>query len=499
MIQLCVRRWSGALLSGLLCAALAAPSGAHAANGAAIDWVEIAARTLPSTVNIQVAKVPLEDTDSGTGTKTTPGQRTEFDGSGFIVDPSGIIVTNKHVIDGAIHITVVFQDGTETAAKVFGASALVDLALLKVDVGRALPTLKLGNSDAIRPGEGVLAIGDRLGVGTSLSAGIVSGIRRDLMNSPFDDYIQTDAAINHGNSGGPLVNTAGEVIGVNSIVYTNEEGQGSIGIGFAISSNVLDAVVQHLLHPPVTFGWLGVHLQGMTPGLSRAFNAPNYGAIITEVEPDSSASAAGLKPGDVILGVDNQRPSNARSVAILMAISPIGATRTLKVWSGGKTRNVNVTVRAWQGATGMATINLQDPRCLPPPDPSLGLLLEPISSLERQLYSLGDVSGLVVVAVDPKSEAYGAGFRPGVVIQQINGQPVTTPESASKLLREARQRSSVVAILVSWSKGPSFFALSTGRDEERDQAQFGSSAPGACKSGPLKPPSDADAAATIVH
>ena len=199
---------------------------------------------------------------------------------------------------------------------------------------------------------------------------------------PENDYVQTDAAINHGNSGGPLLDSAGDVIGVNSTLHTNQDNEGSIGLGFAISSKVLSVVLQHLLHPPGRFGWIGAHLQGLTPELARSFDAPISGIIVTDVEQDSAASRAGLKPGDVIVSLDGNIPRNARSMMMFVATSPIGSTLTLSVKSAAETRDVPVTVRAWTGATGPDVISLQDPKCLPPPDPDLGLLLEPLTPLD---------------------------------------------------------------------------------------------------------------------
>ena len=227
----------------------------HAANDAAaamapgMGWAFIAPRVVPATVNVRVVRVATGKTAPSVDTAITLGERKRFVGSGFIVDPAGVVVTNKHVIDGALWITVRLQDGTELPAKLVAASPFVDLALLRVEAGRPLPTLALGDGDAAQIGEPVLAIGNPLGIGTSLSAGVVSGTQRDLLETPFDDYVQTDAAINQGNSGGPLINANGAVIGVNTALLNPQPNAGSIGLGFAISSNVVADAVRHLLHP----------------------------------------------------------------------------------------------------------------------------------------------------------------------------------------------------------------------------------------------------------
>jgi serine protease Do len=465
-------RWTAAGLIGVaaLFASATAPASA-ASSSPSLGWAKIAAQTLPATVNIQVSKVALADTDPDTGETTTPGERSTFFGSGFIVDPTGLIVTNKHVINNALSIVVTLQDGTEAGAKVIGTSPLIDLALLKINVGHPLPTLKFGDGDAVQLGDPVLAIGDPLGVGTSLSSGIVSGTRRDLMNSPFDDYVQTDAAINHGNSGGPLVDAEGDVIGVNSILYTNESNEGSNGVGFAISSKIVAIVVSHLRHPPDRFGWIGLHLQSMTPDLSRALRAPKYGSLVTHVDANSAASGTGINVGDVILGFNGERPSNPRELMALIATAPIDAQRELDVWSKTGIRKVDVTVRAWrEPKQSDDDSSNQSLYCSPNPQRDLGLLLQPITPLDRQLYNLGNTSGLLLAAVSPTSEAYSAGFRPGVVIERIDDQTVTTTEAAHRILDDASTHSTLVALLVDWSKGPSWFTLHTGYVSPTDAA-----------------------------
>ncbi len=439
-------------------------SGADAASVPGIGWVEIAARAVPATVNILAVKVATGKKDSDDGTLTPPGQQERFVGSGFIVDSSGIVVTNKHVIAGAVWITVRMADGTELPAKVVAASPFVDLALLKVNAGHTLPTLPLGDGDTTRPGEPVLAVGDPEGVGTSLSAGIVSGTQRDLMNTPFDDYVQTDAAINHGNSGGPLIDSKGHVIGVNTILLTNLPNEGSNGLGFAISSNIVADALRHLLHPErQPIGWIGLHLQGMTPNLSRAMGLPRPGgAIVTAVDADSPASALGLQPGDVVLRYGGKTPPSARLLMRAIATTPVGATRTLDVWTGGSLRQVAVTIREWPGMNEPAAELAANPRQLLPPPSDLGLLLAPIAPLARQVYKLGKVQGVLVVAVDRMSEAYSRGLRPGMVIERVQGQQVTTPAAAWRLVGEVARHLPVVALLIRWPDGPHWLALHTG-------------------------------------
>ncbi len=464
MLRVCV-----CLLLGLLAAlpfplASAPAAAAPAVDAPGVGWENVAARVVPATVNILVVKIASGAKGSDEGSATTPGDRERFVGSGFIVDPSGIIVTNKHVIAGALWISVRLEDGRELPAKVVAASRFVDLALLKIDAGRPLPALQLGDGDAARPGEPVLAIGDPQGVGTSLSAGIVSGTQRDLMNTPFDDYVQTDAAINHGNSGGPLIDSRGRVIGVNTILLTNMPNEGSNGLGFAISSNIVTDALRHLLHPEQQpIGWIGLHLQGMTPNLSRALGLPRPGgAIVTAVDAGSPASALGLRPGDVVLRYGDEIPPSARLLMRKIATTPIGATRTLDVWTGGSLRQVSVTIREWPGMNEPAADVTANPRQVLPPPSDLGLLLAPIAPLTRQVYKLGKVQGVLVVAVDRMSEAYSRGLRPGMVIERVQGQKVTTPEAVRRLVAEAARDSPVVALLIRWPDGSHWLALHTG-------------------------------------
>ena len=452
----------------------------HAANDASaamapgMGWAFIAPRVVPATVNIRVVRIATGKTAPSVDTAITLGERKRFVGSGFIVDPTGVVVTNKHLIDGALWITVRLQDGTELPAKLVAASPFVDLALLRVEAGRPLPTLALGDGDVAQIGEPVLAIGNPLGIGTSLSAGVVSGTQRDLLETPFDDYVQTDAAINQGNSGGPLINANGAVIGVNTALLNPQPNAGSIGLGFAISSNVVADALRHLLHPgdrPI--GWIGLHLQEMEPNLSVAMELPRLGgAIVTQVDADSPAAAIGLHPGDVVLRYGGETASNARILMRKIATTAIGETRVLEVSTGGHIRQVAVSIRAWPGVNALVSdVVVANPRGqVTPPAPDFGLLLAPISNLARDAYKLGDTQGVLVAAVDRMSEANSIGLRPGAVIVQIQGQPATSPALARRLLEDAARHLAVVALLVHQTDRLSWVALHTGYESEGEAA-----------------------------
>ena len=250
-----------------------------------------------------------------------------------------------------------------------------------MDAGKTLPYLTLADSDTVQVGDPVLAVGNPLGIGTSVSSGIISALNRNLRNSPFDDYVQTDAAINHGNSGGPLLNTAGRVIGVNTILLTNQKNEGSNGLGFAISSVVVNYVVQHLENPAqAPVGWIGTHVQDVTSDLARAFGMPQHaGCVITKLDANSPARQAGLHSGEVILAYNDNPVRNARELMREVAITPIGRVAPLQIWMHGAERTVRVTIHAWP--------NLMEPRGAmlarqnverPIQSPNLGMLLAPL-------------------------------------------------------------------------------------------------------------------------
>ncbi len=433
-----------------------------------MGWSAVARKVVPAVVNISVLTIAKDG-------KRGIGERQEEVGSGFIIDPSGVIVTNKHVIAGAFRITVTLDDGRQLPAKLIAAASMVDLAALKIDAGHPLPVLKLAPPGAVQPGDPVLAVGNPLGVGMSLSAGIVSGVNRDLMKSPFDDYVQTDAAINHGNSGGPLIDTKGEVVGVDTILLTNVANEGSNGLGFAISSPVVGEVVNHLIDPNAApVGWIGTSLQDVTPDLADAFGMDHpRGFLITGIDKNSPARQAGLQAGDVILryGTGPDQPTNARALMRKIAILPIGKTDQLEIWRHGKTFPVTITVRAWPDLMeARGTIVATPDTELPLPAPDLGMLLARITPEARQQYKLGTEKGVLVVAVDTQSEAYVHGLAPGDLIEEVQGETVATPGDVYRLMHSMAGRDQFIALLVRWSHGARWVALRAGGESEPDSA-----------------------------
>ncbi|HVB68895.1 MAG TPA: trypsin-like peptidase domain-containing protein [Acetobacteraceae bacterium] len=464
-----MRRTALLLLAVTLAALRPAPAMAGGSSPA-LSWAAIARQVVPAVVNITSLVIHKHGKGAGVG------ERERFVGSGFIVAPSGLILTNKHVIAGAFRITVTLHDGTEVPAHLVAAASLVDLAVLKIDAGHPLPVLKLAGPDAVQPGDPVLAVGNPLGVGTSLSAGIVSGVNRSLMMSPFDDYVQTDAAINHGNSGGPLIDAKGQVVGVDTILLTNHAGEGSNGLGFAISATVARYVLRHLVDPKAApIGWIGVSAQDMTPDLARGFglHAP-LGFLVTGVDPNSPAARAGVHSGDVILRYGYAKPDSARALMRVIGLMPLGSPVPVTLWDAGKTRTVSIRTVEWPHLMEARGTMVPAPGARPPlPSPGLGLLLARISGAARKEYGIGPERGLLVVAVDKDSEAYVRGITVGTVIEKIAGTRVTEPFAAYRLIEALGRTHRFIPVLARWSDGARWIALRPGYQEPAEHGAPG--------------------------
>jgi serine protease Do len=385
--------------------------------------------------------------------------------SGFIIDPSGIIVTNKHVVDDAIQMHVIFSNGDRAPAHLLDAAAMLDLAVLKVDVDHPLPALKWGDSDRLQVGDPVLTMGNPLGLGMSVSAGIVSALNRNLHDSPFDDYIQTDAAINYGNSGGPLVDGNGDVIGVDTALYNPEAAGGSIGIGFAIPSNLAAYAVRFLLNPDHPKpGWIGVTLQDMDDRLAEAMGSPKAtGAILSAVDPSGPARQADLRPADVLATIDGVPQSDSRAFMRSIVRLPVGTTVHLAGWRNGKPLNATVSVAAWPNympAQGVMREQAAQMMIEKAPDPGmrLALLTEPA----RKQYGLDPkLHGALVSAVEPDCEARDLGILPGDVITYVQDQPIASPDDVRHAIETAHQeRRTYLAMLVQSKSGVRWVSLS---------------------------------------
>lgn len=398
----------------------------------------IAQNATPAVVSISLWKVRDATTPGGTP------RRVKVYGSGFIIDPSGIVVTNKHVIDGAISAQVVLSDGTPYTAKVLAVAAMVDIAVLKIDADHPLPFLKWGNSDALKVGDPVLTMGNGLAIGLSVSGGIVSALNRDLQDSPFDSYIQTDAAINHGNSGGPLVDLDGDVIGIDTALYNPDQNGGFIGIGFAIPSSTAKFVVDHLLDPHHSRpGWLGFALQDMTPELAQALGVQGRGgSIISVINAGGPASKAGLRTGDVLEAINGDHPTDARAFMRAIVVLPIDSEAKLAIWRDGKELTIAATIAEWPNLMpqgGMMTGKMAAMMVQKAPDPGVKLAL--ITDATRKQYGLAPkLTGVLISSVEAGTEASDLGIVPGDVITSIQGTPVTTPDEVKHAVMTAHEQ-----------------------------------------------------------
>jgi serine protease Do len=365
-------------------------------------------------------------------------------GSGFLIDGGGHIVTNNHVVEGATAVTVTLDDGRELEAAIVGRDPRTDLALLKVDAGKPLPFLDLGDSDAARPGDWVVAVGNPFGLGGSVTAGIVSARGRDIQSGPYDDFLQIDASINRGNSGGPLFALDGSVIGVNTAIFSPSGG--SVGIGFAIPSNMVRSVVAQLqAKGHVERGFLGASTQPVDPTMAEALNLPKpEGALVAQVQPGSPAAKAGLKPGDVVTAVGDAAIGTPRELARTIADLPPGTRTSLKALRAGEETRLNVTLAALQDGQGKAGEAAPGEAS----QPRIGLALATVEQARRAGADIpASTRGAVVAEVQPGSPAAEAGLRPGDVIQGVGNRPVHDPGQAVGAIRDSKGEAVALQIL----------------------------------------------------
>lgn len=352
-------------------------------------------------------------------------------GSGFLVDAEGHVVTNNHVVEGATKVVVTLEDGRELEARVVGRDPRTDVAVLKVEAGKPLPFLALGDSDKARPGDWVVAVGNPFGLGGTVTAGILSARGRDIGAGPYDDFLQVDAPINHGNSGGPLFGLDGSVIGVNTAIFSPSGG--SVGIGFAIPANVVKQVVAELeAHGRMERGYIGLVSQPVTPEMAAALKLPQQqGALVAELEPGAPAAKAGLKPGDVITAVNGGAVSDPRGLARQVAALRPGTEATLAVRRDGAEQTLRLTTAALPDKTAEAA-----PQAAAKEQGRLGLALAPINPAARESLGLaGDVQGAVIAAVRPGSPASEAGLKAGDVVQGVGNRAVASPQEAVQAIQ----------------------------------------------------------------
>ncbi len=438
-----------------VCVMLAGLTGPARAVIPGEDFSALAERLSDSVVNIA-------STRGAPGAPQTPGRGPRSLGSGFIIDPSGLIVTNEHVIREAANITVFLFDGTALQARLMAKSARTDIALLKVDAGRQLPAVSFGNSDEAKVGSWALAIGNPFGFGGSVTLGIVSARDRNIKNRQapglptgrpqyFDFFIQTDAAINSGNSGGPLFNAKGEVIGINTAIISPD--RANVGLAFAIPSSFAAIVVNQLReYGEARLGYLGVSVQAVDQNVAQRFALSSVrGVIVTDVRPNSPAQRGGLLPGDIILTYEGLEVNAIRRLPRLVARTPVGRAVPLKVWRGGQEITLSVTIEALPTQGGA-----QQRLSIAPPEPrrfaGIGVTLSELSlpmKIERGMHAADD--GLLVISVDPDSPMAGR-LEPGDMITDVQGNPVKDMLDMEDTLEQAGQKS-LGALLVKVNRG----------------------------------------------
>jgi serine protease Do len=453
----------------LLSAPLAAPA---IARGAPDSFADLADKLLPTVVSIATSQTlkasgpqagapnippgsPLADLfkDFLAPQRTAPRHVTSL-GTGFIIDPSGLIVTNNHVIEDAEHITATLNDGTVLPAKLIGRDEKTDLALLKVISKKPLPAAKFGDSDHARVGDWVIAIGNPFGLGSTVTAGIVSARNRDINAGPYDEFIQTDAPINRGNSGGPLFDMDGNVVGVNSAIYSPSGG--SVGIGFSIPSNLVrDVVAQLRQHGTLQRGWIGVRIQAVTSDIAEGLGLPAAtGALITDVTPKGPAAKAGIANGDLVTAFDGKNVGDSRALPRIVADTPIGKTVPVDILHQGHKQTVRLTVAK---LANDKPVHAPSPQKAPPAPAKtkskvseLGLSLASIDADARAQFKLpGSLQGVLVTDVTAESPAAEKNFRAGDVIVQVAGQNVRTPaDIAQHIDADAKAGKKVELMLV---------------------------------------------------
>ena len=442
-----------AITTALAVAAVGAPAPAQAPADPAVppSFSEMVARKLPSVVGI-LSSVEVPEQDRGEMPNLPPGFEEFFgapfgdqpppgpmqgQGSGFIISSDGLVVTNNHVVAGAEEVEVVLEDGRQLDAEVVGTDPATDIALLRVEAQGDLPAVEWGDSDALEIGDWVVAIGNPFGLGGTVTAGIVSARSRNINAGPYDDFIQTDAAINRGNSGGPLFDASGSVVGVNTAIFSPSGG--NVGIGFAVPSSVAERIVADLRDDGVVErGWLGVQIQPLDDDIAAALGLEETrGALVSGVEPGSPAAEAGIEPGAVITGVNGPPVSNPRDLVFTVADLEVGADARLTVRTGaGDSEEITVTI----GAQPSMQASNVEPSAAGEDGARLGLSVAPLSpELRGELGLPDDVEGLAIADVARGSPAAEAGLARSDVVVEAAGQPVSEVADLSAAADEAEE------------------------------------------------------------
>lgn len=458
----------------IFAAVLSLASGARAQT--VVSFADAVKKVLPSVVSVSAAKVSAEPPEMMLALRGSPFEQFFKDtyrdggfdapksillGSGFVYDARGHIVTSAHVVENMTEVSVTLNDGTVVAGRVRGRDPKTDLAVIRVDAG-TLPPVTVGDSDKAEIGDPVLAVGNPFGLGNTVTAGIVSARSRDIQVGPYDDFIQTDAAINRGNSGGPLFNAAGELIGVNTAIFSPSGG--SVGIAFAVPSKMMTQVADALIqNGAVKRGRLGLDVQTVTPEIAKSLNLPKVsGALVAGVDPSSGAAKSGVKRGDVLLRFDGRDVPTMRELPRRAAQTPVGKTVPVTVWRDGKTVDLKLTISELpeeraasvlprdKRETGAKTLDVSP----------LGVTVAEVSAETRQKYGLSkNAAGVVVSAVAPRSDAAVKGLRAGDVLVELDKKKLSGFQSVRDWLDTAAEMAQESAFVLIDRNGERFFAI----------------------------------------
>ncbi|HYM71334.1 MAG TPA: DegQ family serine endoprotease [Stellaceae bacterium] len=370
-------------------------------------------------------------------------------GSGFIIDTDGHIVTNNHVVGEAAKVEVTLQDNSKYTAKIIGRDKRTDLAVLKIDAGKPLPYVSFGDSNAAQIGDWVVAVGNPFGLGGSVTTGIISARGRDIHAGQFDDFLQIDAPINRGNSGGPTFDLSGQVIGINTAIYSPNGG--SVGIGFAVPSSVAKKVVAEIeAHGKVSRGWLGVQIQEVTPAIAASLGLKaDHGALVAVITPNGPSANTGLKQGDIILAFNGTEIGKLRDLPRLVSAAAPGSKANLTVWRNGKETTVEVAIGEAPENPRVASAGTEEQQPSDGRADALGMHLANLNNeMRRGLHVGRDVHGVVVTHVDDGSVGDNLGLNQGDIIVSINQEPIRSPQEAADRLNEIAKSPNKSALLL---------------------------------------------------
>jgi serine protease Do len=483
-----------AVAACLAAATIAAPAAAKPVPDGFADLVE---KVMPSVVNISTTQQVGGSDVTGGGedgeegeqqlppgipdffrdffeNRKIPPQEAHAMGSGFIIDPAGLVITNNHVVDGADKVVVILNDGTELDAEVLGRDRRTDVAVLKVKPTKPLVAVQFGDSDALRVGEWVIAVGNPYGLGGTVTAGIVSAIDRDINAGPYDDFIQTDAAINQGNSGGPLFDMDGHVIGINSVIYSRTGG--NVGIGFSIPARLVQRVVADLRkYGQVQRGWLGVGIQPVDQAIADSVGLKAAkGAMVTNVVDGDPADKAGVKSGDVILEFDGKEVADTRALLRAVADASAGRKAPLVVWRDGAKKTLYVQVGQMKADDEAPATDENAPAKKKEQAPAvtgtvdaLGLTLAAITEETRRQMQLPEkATGVVVTKVDRMSEAAQKDIKRGDIIARVGDKEIRNPAEAKAAI-DAEKKSGRSTILIRLRRGDNFLFVALKANPEK--------------------------------